>query len=141
MSVATSSRHARRMGRSAVVATGPPGRGFCHGPSKRGPTTAETPSPPASEANRRSVDLDGHLDDRERLRGLSALGSGSLELLEDVGSLDDLAEDRVLAVEPLRGNEGQEELAAVGDGLSGVGHREKSARGVLDRIRDLAGEL
>ena len=51
--------------------------------------------------------------DDDLFRGLPGLGAEALDLLDDVHPLDDLAEHNVLAVEPRRGLERDEELAAV----------------------------
>src|SRR5690606_22347278 len=49
-----------------------------------------------------------------------------LDLVDRFQALDDLAEHRVLAVQPRRGHVGDEELAAVGVG-SGIGHGQHAA--------------
>src|SRR5947208_2464582 len=84
--------------------------------------------------------LDRDLVHRERFGGAAALRAGGLECLQGVHALDHLAEDAVLAIEPRRGEEGEEELAAVG-ARAGVGHRELAALVVLHVRRELAREL
>jgi hypothetical protein len=69
--------------------------------------------------------------DGDGLGGLSGLGADLLDGLDDVETLDDLAEDDVLTVEP-RGLDGaDEELGAVGAGAS-VGHGEDTGASVLE---------
>ena len=63
-------------------------------------------------------------------RGPAVLAAVALHLLHHVHTLDDLAEDDVLAVEPGR-LEGDEELRAVGV-RAGVGHAEDARPGVLE---------
>jgi hypothetical protein len=63
--------------------------------------------------------------------GLSGVGTVRLDLGDEVETLEDLAEDDVLAVQPRGLDGGDEELGAVGSG-TGVSHREKSGLGVLD---------
>ena len=50
---------------------------------------------------------------------------------DDLHSLNDLAKDDVLAIEPRGGDGGDEELRAVGVGTS-VGHREEAGASVLE---------
>jgi len=63
-------------------------------------------------------------------RGLSALGSIAFDLLDDIHTIDDLAKNDVLSVQPLGLGGGQEELGAVGVSSS-VGHRQHSRSRVL----------
>jgi len=65
------------------------------------------------------------------LAGLARLGTKGLHLLDDIHALDDLAEDDVLAVQPLRLGRAQEKLAAVCVG-AGVSHRQDSRSGMLE---------
>jgi hypothetical protein len=69
----------------------------------------------------------------------SRVGSVRLDLLDKVGTLRDLAEDDVLAVEPVGDNGGDEELRTVGVG-SGVGHGQEE-RSVVSELEVLVGEL
>jgi hypothetical protein len=86
--------------------------------------------------------------DGDGLGGLSGLGADLLDGLDDVETLDNLAEDNVLAIEP-RGLDGaDEELGAVADAPlvmlmekaieeylragAGVGHGEDTGTGVLE---------
>jgi hypothetical protein len=86
--------------------------------------------------------------DGDGLGGLSGLGADLLDGLDDVETLDNLAEDDVLAIEP-RGLDGaDEELGAVADAplvvlmekameeylraWAGVGHGEDTGTGVLE---------
>src|SRR5262245_49802634 len=85
--------------------------------------------------------LDRHLVHRQLLARAPALRARGLEGLEHVHALDHLAEDGVLAVEPRGWDEGQEELAAIGAGGTGVGHREQAALAVPDVRAELAREL
>src|SRR5215470_10081356 len=76
--------------------------------------------------------------DQDLLPRLPGLRAAALELLEGSHALDDLAEDRVLAVEPRRRDEGEEELTSVGVRLARVGHREHAGLVVLELRVDLA---
>jgi len=67
------------------------------------------------------------------------LGSLTLDLLDDVESLNNLSENDVLAIEPRGDDGGDEELGSVGV-RSSVGHREKSGLGVLE-LEVLVSEL
>lgn len=69
-------------------------------------------------------------DDDRGERAVLAVGAGALNLGDDVHTLDDAAEDDVLAIEPRSLDGGQEELRAVGVGTS-VGHREEAGASVL----------
>jgi len=62
-----------------------------------------------------------------------AVGLGGLDLAHQLQRVvaQDLAEDNVLAVEPWRGDGGDEELRSVGV-LAGVGHRQLSRLRVLE---------
>src|SRR5437667_3844621 len=94
----------------------------------------------AAPGAERSLHFDRHLLHRQRLGGPAALRARGLELLQDVHALGDFAEQRVLAVEPRRRNEGEEELAAVRAG-TGVRHRQLAALVVLHGRAELAVEL
>ena len=61
-----------------------------------------------------------------------AVPPGSLNLLDDVQALHDLAEHNVAAIEPGSGHGGDEELRAVGVGTS-VGHRQGACCVLGDR--------
>ena len=63
-------------------------------------------------------------------RSLAALGSDALDGFDNVHALDDLAEDHVLAVQPLGLHRAQEELRAVRVRAS-ICHGENSGAGVL----------
>jgi len=77
-----------------------------------------------------SLQLAAVSNDDGRFRGARAAADG-LDLLDDVKTLDHLAEDDVLVVEP-RGLDGaKEELGAVG-ARAGVGHGEDAWAGVLE---------
>src|SRR5207245_1613656 len=82
--------------------------------------------------------LDGHLRHEQLLAGGAALRSLVLERLEHVHAAHDLAEQRVLAIEPRRGHERQEELATVGAGHAGVGHGQHAGPTVPHRRAELA---
>jgi len=69
----------------------------------------------------------------------AAAGAEALHLLDDLLTVDDLAEDDVLAVQPRAWHRGDEELRAVGVWTS-VSHREKVWLGVLE-LEVLVGEL
>ena len=97
-------------------------------PGRKTPGGSFVTSP--ARSRRRLLHLDRRLLDLERLAGLAARRSRGLELLQHVEPLDHLAEDGVLAVEPRRRHEGQEELAAVG-ARAGVRHREHAGLVVL----------
>lgn len=62
-----------------------------------------------------------------------------LDLLDEVGTLGDLTEDDVLAIEPRGDNGGNEELRTVGVG-SGVGHGQEE-RLVVSELEVLVGKL
>lgn len=70
------------------------------------------------------------IGDHDLLGGLTRLGAVRLDLLDNVHTFDDLAEDDVLLVEPGGLGGGDEELGSVGVG-SGVGHGHDSGSGVL----------
>src|SRR5690606_26087092 len=61
------------------------------------------------------------------------------DCVNNVLPLDNLAEDRMLVVEPRCGNVGYEELAAVRVG-AGVGHRERSGTCVTKALVELVRE-
>jgi len=67
------------------------------------------------------------------------LGAEGFDLLDDVHTLDDLAENDVLAVQPRGLGGAQEELGTVGVG-SGVGHGQDAGSGVL-QLEVFVGEL
>lgn len=67
-------------------------------------------------------------------------GLDQAHALHDAHAALDAAEDGVLAVEPGRGGEGDEELRAVGVG-AGVGHAQDAGARVPQLGRDLVGEL
>ena len=93
---------------------------------------AVTTAPRAAPASRRRL----HALDRDRLdadvlhRPILTAGGGLADRVDDVHALGDLAEDRVLVVEPRRRHQRDEELAAVGV-RPGVGHRQDAALVVL----------
>jgi hypothetical protein len=62
---------------------------------------------------------------------VAGLGLGSLNLLDNVVALEDLAEDDVASVEPRGDDGGDEKLRAVRVG-SGVGHGQDALLGVLE---------
>lgn len=66
-------------------------------------------------------------------------GLDQAHALHDAHAGPDAAEDGVLAVEPGRGGEGDEELGAVGVG-AGVGHAQDAGAGVPQLGGDLVGE-
>lgn len=68
--------------------------------------------------------------DDHLLGGLAALAAVTLDLLDDLHSLNDVAEHDVTLVQPGRLHRADEELRAVGVG-TGVGHRQGSGSGVL----------
>src|SRR5436190_15348845 len=68
------------------------------------------PRPPASESL--VGDLDA-FDDDVLARSVLGAGRGLADGLDDLVALGDLAEDRVLAGQPRRGGDGDEELRAV----------------------------
>ncbi len=73
------------------------------------------------------------------MSGLAGGSTLSLDLLDDVHTLGDLAEDDVVTIEPRARDGGDEELGAVGVGTS-VGHGE--AAGLLvAKLEGLIGEL
>merc|ERR1711879_467995 len=85
-----------------------------------------------------------HLDltrgsDLDLLLGLAGLGADALDGLDDVLTLDDFAEDDVLAIEPWAWDGGDEELGSVGV-LASVGHGEEVWLGVLE-LEVLIGKL
>src|SRR6185436_9091617 len=81
-----------------------------------------------------SAAFDGHRLDRDRLhRSIVHAGLCAADLLYDVHPVDHLAEHAVLVVEPRRGYQRDEELAAV-SARSRVGHRE-DARLVVPPFR------
>ena len=84
--------------------------------------------PPAVHA---LFDADTGFLDLQTLARLAALGATQLQCAHRVHALDDLTENGVLAVEPGRRNESQEELAAVG-ARPGIGHAEEAGPVVLD---------
>lgn len=59
------------------------------------------------------------------------MAADSFDLLDDIESFDDLAEDDVLAVQPRGWDGGDEELGALGV-WSSIGHAEVSRSSVLD---------
>src|SRR5262245_61319145 len=83
------------------------------------------------------LDRDPRLADQELLPRLPGLRAAPLELLQGAHPLDHLAEDGVLAVEPRRRDEGEEELAPVGAG-AGIRHREEPGFVVLHLRVELA---
>lgn len=75
------------------------------------------------------------IGDGARLAGLARIGAVRLQLLDDVLSLDDLAEDTVLSVQPRSLDWNIEELESIQlKGLTG-GDEELRAIGVRSRIR------
>ena len=70
------------------------------------------------------------VSNNDLLLGLAILRSERFHLLDNVHALDDLAENDVLAVQPLGLGRAQEELGAVGVGSS-VGHGQDSGSGML----------
>ena len=79
------------------------------------------------------------LCDGDAATGLAAGRTLGLNLLDNVQTINDLAKDDVLAVEPRGDNGGDEELRAVGVGAS-IGHAEQEGLGVL-ALEVLVGEL
>ena len=69
---------------------------------------------------------------RQAMRGTHRLGAQGFQLPEGVQPLFHLTEDRVLAVQPGRAPEGDEELRAVGVGTR-VCHGQRTLLGVLER--------
>jgi hypothetical protein len=76
----------------------------------------------------------------KRNLGLTArVGTVTLNLLDEVGTLGNLTEDDVLAIEPRGDNGGDEELGSVSARAS-VGHGQKE-RSVVTELEVLVGEL
>ena len=69
--------------------------------------------------------------DDARGSGGTLSGANRLKGIENVEAIGDSAENGVLAIEPVAGDEGHEELGAVGVG-TGIGHGQVTSLGVLD---------
>src|SRR5580704_6158824 len=80
--------------------------------------------------------IDAHFLDGPVLGAARDLG----DLLHHVIAFDHFAENAVLVVEPWRGGNGDEELAAVGAG-AGIGHGEQTGLGMFEILMKLVGEF
>src|SRR5215211_2719869 len=109
------------------------------------PSPAAKVAPPAAVVNQTGPGLPGLLDGDALQAQLldGAVGRVAVDGgdgVDHVHALDDLAEDRVLAVQPGRGGLGDEELGAVGVG-PGVGHGQVpgpvEAVGAVDLVLEL----
>ncbi len=80
-----------------------------------------------------SLELSAVGDD-DLLGGLAGLRANSLDGLDDIQALNNLAEDNVLAVQPGAGDSANEELGSVGVGASVSHGKDTSASVLVDEV-------